>query len=461
MLRQINASEADAQLYGRLASSILFINSAFRADPTILINNHRGQSGLWGYSISGDLPIVLLKIEKLANMQLVKQLIQAHAYWRLKGLAVDLVIWNEEHNVYRQDFQNEIEALIPVEFKDRPGGIFVRASDQISNEDRILFQTVARINISDSGGTLADHIKRKQLPKLVIPYITPEQITKSPLTPIELPKDLIFFNGLGGFSADGSEYVIAIDDKNKTPAPWVNVIANPNFGTVISESGTAYTWTENAHELRLTPWNNDPVSDSGGEAFYLRDEESGHFWSTTLFPAGGQSPYITRHGFGYSVFEHIEDGIYSEMLVYVDMESAVKFTVLKIRNQSGRSRKLSATGYTEWVLGDNRMKTAMHIHTEVDPDSGALFAKNPYNTEFHNRVAFFDVDYLKKSFTADRTEFIGRNGTLQNPDAMSRQKLSGKIGLALDPCAAIQVPFEMADGEEQEIIFQTWSRKRF
>ncbi len=459
VLRQINASEGDAQLYERLASSILFINSAFRADPAILISNHRGQSGLWGYSISGDLPIVLLKIEDQANIQLVKQLVQAHAYWRLKGLAVDLVIWNEEHNVYRQDFQNEIEALIPVEYKDRPGGVFVRASDQISNEDRILFQTVARINISDNGGTLADHIKRKQLPKVIVPYITPEQTNKSSLTPIELPKDLIFYNGIGGFSADGSEYVIVVDDKNKTPAPWVNVIANPDFGTVISESGTAYTWTENAHELRLTPWKNDPVSDKGGEAFYIRDYESGHFWSVTLLPSGGQTPYITRHGFGYSVFEHIEDGIYSEMTVFVDLEAAVKFNVLKIRNQSGRQRKLSATGYIEWVLDNNRPKTIMHIHTEIDPDSGAIFAKNSYNTEFNNRIAFFDVDNLKKTFTADRAEFIGRNGTLQNPDAMSRQKLSGKIGLALDPCAAIQVPFDLADGEEREIIFRLGAGK--
>jgi cellobiose phosphorylase len=459
VLRQINASETDAQLYGCLASSVLFSNSLFRADPAILINNHRQQSGLWGYSISGDLPIVLLKIEKQSNMQLARQLIQAHTYWRLKGLAVDLVIWNEEHNGYRQVFQNEIQALIPAELRDRPGGVFVRAADQISNEDRILFQTVARINISDNGGTLADHVKRKPIAKFGIPYITPAQTYKPSFTPIPLPKDLLFFNGFGGFSSDGSEYVIAIEDKNRTPVPWVNVIANPDFGTVISESGTAYTWTENAHELRLTPWNNDPVSDTGGEAFYLRDEESGHFWSTTFLPTGSQAPYVTRHGFGYSVFEHIEDGIYSEMLVYADIKSAIKFTVLKTRNQSGRSRKLSATGYTEWVLGDNRMKTAMYIQTEVDPDSGALFAKNPYNTEFSKRVAFFDVDYLKKSFTADRTEFIGRNGTLKNPDAMSRIKLSGKIGLALDPCAAIQVPFDLLDGEEKEIIFRLGAGK--
>jgi cyclic beta-1,2-glucan synthetase len=459
VLRQINASEADAQLYGRLASSIIFTNTSFRADPSILINNHRQQSGLWGYSISGDLPIVLLKIENQANMQMVKQLIQAHAYWRLKGLIVDLVIWNEAHNVYRQDFQNDIQALIPSELKDRPGGIFVRAADQISNEDRILFQTVARVNISDSGGTLADHVNRKSIAKAAIPRISKDEKYMPSLTPVPSPKDLIFFNGSGGFSPDGKEYVIVTDDNSKTPAPWVNVIANPKFGTVVSESGSAYTWTENAHELRLTSWSNDPVSDTTGEAFYIRDEENGHFWSPALLPAGRKSPYTTRHGFGYSVFEHMEDGIYSEMIVYVDIESTIKFTVLKIRNQSGRSRKLSATGYTEWVLGDNRMKTAMHINTEVDPDSGAMFSKNQYNTEFNNRVAFFDVDYLKKTFTGDRTEFIGRNGNLQNPDAMSRIKLSGKVGLALDPCAAIQVPFFVADGEEQEIIFRLGAGK--
>ena len=459
VLRQLNATEADAQLYGRLAGSILFSNASFRADPAILINNQRQQSGLWGYAISGDLPIVLLKVESQENIQLVKQMIQAHAYWRLKGLVTDMVIWNEEHNGYRQDFQNEILALIPAEFNGKKGGIFIRASDQISNEDRILFQSVARVIIADSGGTLADHVNRKELAKVAIPFISKSKMFTRSETPIPLPQGLVFFNGSGGFSPDGKEYVIITGDKNKTPVPWVNVIANPNFGTVISESGSAYSWIENAHELRLTTWSNDPVSDITGEAFYIRDEDSGHFWSTAMLPAGGKSPYITRHGFGYSVFEHVEDGIYTKMTVYVDMVSAIKFTVLKILNQSGRSRNLSATGYIEWVLGDNRTKTAMHIHTEIDPDSGALFAKNRYNTEFNHRVAFFDVDYLKKNFTGDRTEFIGRNGNLQKPEAMSRLKLSGKIGLALDPCAAIQVPFFIADGEEQEIIFRLGAGK--
>lgn len=454
VLHHINVSEKEAQLYRCLASSILFPNAAYRADPSILINNRRQQSGLWGYAISGDLPIVLLNIGKQDNMDLIVQLVQAHAFWKTRGLAVDLVIWNEEHNGYRQDFQDQINAMIPEEMKNQRGGIFVRNNDQIPDEDRILFQTVACIIISDANGSLADQIKQKPIAKRSIAEQVPDENWTPDLTPLSIPEGLIFNNGVGGFSKDGQEYVIVTDANTKTPAPWVNVLANAQFGTVISEGGTAYTWTENAHELRLTPWNNDPVRDTGGEAFYLRDEESGRFWSLSPLPAGGPLIYVTRHGFGYSVFEYLEDGIYSEMTIFVDVEEAVKFTKINVENRSGRPRKFSVLGYTEWVLGDNRTKTAMQIHTEVDPQSEALMAKNAYSMEFCERVAFFDVDYLEKSFTADRKEFIGRNGNLENPAAMLRPKLSGKTGLALDPCAAYQVPFFMEAEEKQEIIFR-------
>jgi cellobiose phosphorylase len=239
-----------------------------------------------------------------------------------------------------------------------------------------------------------------------------------------------------------------------TPAPWVNVLANPHFGSLISESGSASTWKENAHEFRLTPWYNDPVSDISGEAFYIRDEETGHFWSPTPLPCRAATPYISRHGFGYSVFEHIEEGIFSELWIYVAIDAPIKFTLLKLRNESGRSRSLSVTGYLEWVLGDLRSKTMMHITTEVDTGSGALFARNQYNTEFADRAIFFDVDDINRIITGDRTEFIGRNGELSNPAAMTRKQLSGKVGAALDPCAAIQVNLELDDGQEQETIFR-------
>jgi cellobiose phosphorylase len=460
LLRQLNASQADAQLYGHLATSIIFANASLRADQSVLIKNRRGQSGLWGYAISGDLPIVLLKIEDPANIELVRQLLQAHAYWRLKGVAVDLVIWNEDHAGYRQLLQDQIMGLIAADTEanmtDRPGGIFVRPADQIAEEDRILIQTVARAIITDSRGSLADQIQGRGPVEVSVPLLIPTRIHRSELpTVAPLPRhDLSFYNGLGGFSPDGREYVITTAHGHLTPAPWVNVLANPLFGTVISESGPSYTWGENAHEFRLTPWENDPVSDSRGESFYLRDEERGHFWSPTPLPCRGTTPYVTRHGFGYSVFEHTERGIRSEMWAYVAMDAAIKFTVIKVRNESDRSRRLSTTGYVEWVLGDLRPKSAMHVTTGIDPDCGALFARNPYNTEFRDRTAFFDVDDTTRSVSGDRTEFLGRNGTLRNPAAMMRSRLSGKLGAALDSCAAIQVNFDLAPGQEREVIFR-------
>src|SRR6185369_5189375 len=225
-----------------------------------------------------------------------------------------------------------------------------------------------------------------------VPRLAPARNRPAPGTAVVQPpvRDLLFHNGLGGFTPDGREYVITTSAGQTTPAPWVNVLANPNFGTVISESGLAYTWGENAHEFRLTPWHNDPVSDASGEAIFLRGEETGHFWSPAALPARGAGAYVTRHGFGYSIFEHREDGIDSELCVYVAIDASVKFSALKIRNASGRTRRISATGYVEWVLGDLRPKTAMHVITEIDARSGALQARNAYNTEFPDRVAFFD-----------------------------------------------------------------------
>jgi cellobiose phosphorylase len=247
--------------------------------------------------------------------------------------------------------------------------------------------------------------------------------------------------------------VIATGHLRRTPAPWANVLANRNFGTVISESGSAYTWSENAHEFRLTTWKNDTVTDASGEALYIRDEETGQFWSPTPLPATGKTGYLSRHGFGYSVFEHTENGIISELTVFVSLEHPVKFSVLKIKNISGRARRLSATSYNELVMGTFRDKYLMHIVTEIDPKSGALLAHNHYNKEFPNRVVFLDSNEGKRFVSGDRNEFLGRNGTLASPAAMQRDRLSGKTGAGFDPCASLQVPFELTDGDEREIAF--------
>ncbi|MEW5314795.1 MAG: hypothetical protein WDW38_006264 [Sanguina aurantia] len=314
LLRQLNASLADAQLYEHMATSIIYPNANLRAEPGVLLSNRRGQSGLWGQSISGDLPIVLLQIADPARIEIVRQLVQAHAYWRLKGLAVDLVIWNEDRAGYRQELQDQIMGLIAsgseASLLDRPGGIYVRPAQQLSGEDRVLVQASSRIILADTRGTLAEQISRRWA-ETHMPRFEPSRPRRAPVAAVPaLPapaenalvphadRGLLLGNPHGGFSEDGREYVIVLGPNETTPAPWANVLANPHFGTVISESGGAYTWAENAHEFRLSPWHNDPVSDGSGEAIYLRDEETGLLWSPTPLPCRGTGECVTRHGFG-------------------------------------------------------------------------------------------------------------------------------------------------------------------
>jgi len=460
LLRQLNASLADAQLYEHMATAIVYPNASLRAEPATLRGNRRGQSGLWGQAISGDLPIVLLQISDPARIELVRQLVQAHAYWRQKGLAVDLVIWNEDRAGYRQDLQDQIMGLIAsgseASLLDRPGGIFVRPAQQLSSEDRMLVQASARIVLADHRGSLAEQIVRQQVETHAPPFVPSRSELASATTaaPTQRSAGLVLCNPHGGFSADGREYVISLMPGEATPAPWANVLANPHFGTVISESGSAYTWGENAHEFRLTPWHNDPIGDGSSEAIYLRDEETGQLWSPTPLPCRGSGAYVTRHGFGYSVFEHEEEGIRTELWVYVALDASVKFSVLKLSNHSGRTRKLTATAYVEWLLGDLREKTAMHVVTESDPSSGALFARNSYNTEFPNRIAFFDLDDSERSVTGDRREFLGRNGSMRSPAALGRSQLSGRLGAGFDPCAALQSRLTLDHGEQRQLIFR-------
>jgi cellobiose phosphorylase len=457
-LHQLNATEAEAQLYGRLASALIYADPARRAAPGVLRGNRRGQSGLWSYGISGDAPIVLLRISDPAKIELARQLIQAHSYWRMKGLTVELVILNEDSTVYRQSLHDQITNLIAsgieAQMLDKPGGIFVRRLEQIPNEDRVLLQAAARIVLDDERGTLAEQLEHRTVLEPAIPALTPTRAKAAEPPAPPAPRELMFANGFGGFTPDGHEYVITLHPGQMTPAPWINVLANPHFGTVVSESGAAYTWIENAHEFRLTPWSNDPVQDTTGEALYIRDEQTGQFWSPTPLPARGATPYIIRHGFGYTVFEHAEHGIASELWVYVAMDAPVKFSVLKMRNLSGRPRRLSVTGYWEWVLGDLRSKNLLHVQTEVDLKTGALLARNAYNTEFAARTVFLDVNDDARTLTGDRKEFIGRNGSLAQPAALKRTRLSGKVGAGLDPCGALQVMVELPDAQEYELSFR-------
>jgi cyclic beta-1,2-glucan synthetase len=459
VLRQLEASEAGAQIYGRVASSLVYASPLRRAPADVLARNRRGQPGLWGYGISGDFPIALVRVSDVSKIEFVRECVRAHAYWRMKGLAADLVILNEDTSGYRQNLHDQIIGMIAggteVHMIDRPGGIFVRRADQITDDDRGLLQTAARVILSDTGGSLAEQTEPSRRGEALPPQFTPLPVRRDDVpTAVELDsRDLAFFNGLGGFTRDGREYIITFRPGDVTPAPWSNVLANADFGTVVTESGGGYTWAENAHEFRLTPWYNDAVTDVSGEAFYLRDEESGRFWSPTPLPARGTMAYTTRHGFGYTVFEYAEDGISSEMSCYVALDAPVKFIAFKIRNQSNYARRLSVTGFVEWVMGEQRSKTMLHVITEIDSGTGAMLARNPYNAEFPERVAFLSVSEASRTVTGSRTEFLGRTGSPARPAAMYRSRLSGRVGAGLDPCGAMQVILPLAGGQEREVVF--------
>jgi cyclic beta-1,2-glucan synthetase len=457
-LRQLNASEAEAQLYARLGSALVYSRPSRRAPSAELLANRRGQDGLWRYGISGDLPIVLVVISDASKIELVQHLVQAHGYWRLKGLEADLVVLNGDNSAYRQPLHEEIVSLVTgggeSSLLGKPGGIFPLSIDQIPSADRALLQASARIVLMADAGTLAEQLDRlavkPAVPATLRPSRAPSREGASPLP----TRDLIHRNGLGGFTPDGREYVITLAGNQSTPAPWVNVIANAGFGTVVSESGSSYSWSENCHEFRLTPWHDDPISDPPGEAFYLRDEETGQFWSPTPQPARGSTPYTIRHGFGYSVFEHSENGLASELWVYVAPDAPVKFVVCKVRNLTGRARRISVTGYWEWVLGDLRPRTLLHVQTEIDSATGALLARNRYHADFADRIAYIDTADPGRTVSGDRLEFIGRNGSFAKPAALQRVRLSGRVGAGLDPAGAVQVTLDIQPGEESEAVFR-------
>jgi len=458
LLHQLRIGEAVAQHYARLAGSLFFASPHRRGRASIIAANRKNQAGLWSYGVSGDRPIVLLSISDIANLDLVRSLVQAHGYWRQKGLEADLVIWSEAFAGYRQDLLSAIIGVVQAgtesKLLDQPGGIFARNIDQVPEEDRILFHAAARLVFSDRYGTLEEQMDRRVVAEVEPPEPLTRRQAERPEPAPPLPfRELVFFNGLGGFTRDGREYIIQLHPGQSTPAPWVNILANPSFGSVVSESGSASSWSENAHLFRLTPWHNDSVENPGGEAFYIRDEDSGRFWSPMLAPVPTDTPCVCRHGHGYTVFERTYAGLACETTVYVAIDASLKLTAIKLRNLTGRPRHVSVTGYCEWVLGEQRDHSAMHVVTRVDPQSGAIFAQNALNLELPDRVAFFHCSGEERTLTADRTEFIGRNGSLAAPAALRREHLSNRVGAGLDPCAAIRTGFEIPPGDEIQVVF--------
>ena len=465
-LRYLDIAPVKANLYQRLAGHVLYANPALRSPSDTIRRGLAGQPVLWAQGISGDVPIVLVRIDEVEDSGVVREVLRAREYWRLKGLVVDLVILNERGASYVQDLQIVLEAAVRTSrsrthlgAEGERGGIFVLRSDLIAAETRSLLLAVARVVLLSRRGGLADQLNRVQTPRGVLPPARRKPATDA--GPLENPPPvaalgaLQFYNGLGGFSPNGREYVSVLGPGQSTPAPWINVISNPSFGFQVAVEGGGYTWSQNSRDNQLTPWSNDPVSDRPGEVLYVRDLDSGNLWTPTALPIRHErAPYIVRHGRGYSRFEVVAYGIALELLQYVPLSDSIKISRLTVRNVSDRPRRLSVTAFAEWVLGLSRGASAPTIVTERDVVTGAIFARNPWNQNQGTRVAFADLGGRQTAWTADRGEFIGRNCTIDNPAALSAAiPLSQRVGAGLDPCAALQTTIELGRGATTEVVF--------
>jgi cyclic beta-1,2-glucan synthetase len=457
-LQVLHIQPDEARRFQQLAGHLLFPNPLLRPPAERLVENRKGQAGLWPYAISGDLPLALITIGEVRDISLVRQMLQAHTYWRMHGLSTDLLILNEEAGSYERPLQERLEQLIQAHnlsaASDRPGGIFLRNAAQIPEADLILFKAVAGIVLVAARGTLPQQLGMPvEVPEL-LERLVRKRAPRDPSAPLPF-MELSYFNSLGGFTPDGHEYAIYLGPNTNTPAPWVNVIANPSFGTMVSETGAGFTWYGNSQRNRLTGWSNDPVLDPASEAIYIRDEESGVFWSPTAAPIREESAYRARHGAGYTVFEHNSHGIEQELTVFVPVDEEggepIKLQRLRLTNASSRRRRLSVTYYVELTLGENRETSQMHISTAWDEAAQALLGWNRYHPEYGERVAFVATTLPADSYGGDRAAFIGRNRTLANPAAMELTRLSQRAGAGLDPCAVIRVTLEMAPGEQRDI----------
>ncbi len=462
-LRFLDIDFEEAQLFQRLANRVLYADDSLRAPPEVLAANQDGPRLLWAHGVSGDLPIVLARIAEDSELPVIRQLIRAHEYWRAKRLDVDLVILNERAASYISELQQVLEAdARAAQARTGQSGagagsrgrIFVLRSDLVPAAHQQLLQVAARVVIIARRGDLKSQVSRaSELPTPKPPLTPPEaEIPQRVNRPIP---DLDFFNGLGGFTKNGEEYLTILDERETTPAPWVNVIANPHFGFLVSAMGAGNTYSQNSREYQLTPWSNDPVSEPPGEVFYVKDLDGGQLWSLTALPIREDtSPYLCWHGQGYTRFEHRTHEIAGELLQFVPPDDAVKISRIKLINQSARPRHLSVTGYLEWVLGDQRQKSAFFLVTGSDSELGALTARNPWNMAFEKRVAFFDMLGRQQSFTTDRTEFLGRHGAKSAPLALrASTALSGRTGAGFDACGALQSTVRLQPGESVEFVF--------
>jgi cyclic beta-1,2-glucan synthetase len=440
----------------QLFSGLLFADPAMRASAETLTTGRPTKRRLWERGISGDDPILLVRVQD-PEAPLVRETIAAQSYLRACGFRLDLVFLDERATGYMVDgtgtLHNVIAQSNAAGWVGQHGGIYVLATDQFHDGEQMRLEASARVVLDTRDASLVSSMARASFaspPKL--PGFEPTLAGGVLPQAIKQPK-LLFDNGIGGFTEDGSEYVISVRPGAPTPAPWCNVLANPTFGCLVSESSLGSTWSLNAGENRLTPWRNDPVFDVPAEALYLRDEETAEVWSPTPLPSGGDAETLIRHGIGYTTFTRESHGLVQELTIFVPPDGSLKVVRLRIKNTLSRHRRLTATYYAEWVLGSLREEQRPHVTSELDRAASCLLATCSWNADFADRVAFMASERALHGFTTDRVEFLGRRGNHEKPEALERWGLAGSLAAGADPCAALQVHLELESDEQLETHF--------
>ncbi|HEX6198957.1 MAG TPA: hypothetical protein VF150_01750, partial [Thermoanaerobaculia bacterium] len=408
-----------------------------------------------------DLPIVLLRVTEPGDLTLARQLLRGHVWWRSHRIGVDLVLLDEVSQGYDRPLRDRLErAAAEIGRRARlrgAGRVFVVAADALGDGKKELL-AAARAVFETGAGSLAEQLGRGDVRAAVLPGFVPvpgPRPRPAEVAPVVRPSGLHLDNGLGGFPGDRSSggYTIFLEPGQRPPAPWVNVIANPGFGFLVSESGASCTWAGNSGEARLTPWSNDPVSDATGEALYLRDEETAEVWTPTPAPTPGPGPHEIHHAPGRTRFRHRGHGLEQELELFVDPDAPVKLAVLRLRDLWHRPRRITATFYAEWVLGATRGRTGPYVVPDLAREEGALLARTLSGPLAGKGVALLAASRPIHGFTSDRTEWLGDEGDPARPGGLRRIGLSGALSPGLDPCAALQVHLDVAPGETAEVCF--------
>ena len=463
-LRYLRIKGKDIRNYQKILSYIIFNNPTKRINIEKVSKKKYMQSELWKYGISGDIPIILVKIKDLNEAHVIKEVLKAYEFSRTKNFEIELVIIDEEKHSYENYLREEIESIIlnsqMAYLKNIRGGIFELSKNEISKQDLELLEFVASIVIDASKGGLENALKDLE-EEYLEKYkdisnekenIIIEQEDNENIDILEQPEEKKYYNEYGAFSEDGKEYLIRVNKENRLPTVWSHIMANNKFGTLVTENMGGYTWYKNSRLNRVTSWGNYPNRDIPSEIIYLKDLESQKSWSLGLNPKPDDKNYNVIYGFGYAKYIHKNNGIEQELEVFVPQEDSVKIQILKLKNMNLNRKKLKIVYYMKPVLGEDEIKSRSYIDLNYDQNNNIICSKNLYNTDFKNDIIYVSNSEKIKSYTGDKKFFIG-SGNIANPDALKKSRLNNENSLGKQPCIAYEIEVELESLSEKEIIF--------